>query len=111
MSRVRPHPPGWNQRAHPCVVPTTVTVAVDIDRYIARNQPGWARLEELTSGARRGIGSLAPDELEELVQLYQRVSSQLSYVRTYYQDPTLTTRLTRIVAAANGVIYGKRART
>lgn len=84
---------------------------MDIDRYIARNQQGWARLEQLTSQARRGIRSLAPAELEELVQLYQRVSSQLSYVRTFYHDPALTTRLTRIVAAANGVIYGKRART
>jgi uncharacterized membrane protein SpoIIM required for sporulation len=84
---------------------------VDIDRYIARNQAGWSRLEALTTQARRGVGNLAPSELDELVQLYQRVSSQLSYVRTYYRDPALTARLTRIVASANGVVYGKRART
>jgi uncharacterized membrane protein SpoIIM required for sporulation len=84
---------------------------VDIDRYIARNQPGWDRLEQLTKQARHGISSLAPTELDELVQLYQRVSSQLSYARTYFRDPVLINRLTRIVAAANGVIYGKRART
>jgi len=84
---------------------------VDIDRYIAKNQPSWSRLEQLTAQARSGVAKLSPAELEELVQLYQRVSSQLSYVRTYYRDTSLTTRLTRIVAAANGVVYGKRARS
>lgn len=84
---------------------------MDIDRYIARNEAGWNRLEQLTASARRGVSGLSPAELDELVQLYQRVSSQLSYVRTYYRDSPLVARLTRIVASANGVVYGKRART
>jgi uncharacterized membrane protein SpoIIM required for sporulation len=84
---------------------------VDIDRYIARNQPTWDRLEYLVGRARTGIGRLGPTEVEELVQLYQRTSAHLSYVRTYLREPTLTARLTRLVATANGVIYGKRART
>src|SRR5262245_51738010 len=99
------------RRVSHLLVPTTVTVAVDIDRYMARNEPGWTRLEHLTAEARRGVGRLSPAGLHELVQLYQRVSSQLSYVRTYYRDSPLTARLTRIVASANGVVYGKRART
>jgi uncharacterized membrane protein SpoIIM required for sporulation len=84
---------------------------VDIDGYIARNDPTWRRLEQLTRQARRGVARLAPTELDELLQLYQRVSAQLSYARTYYRDPALTARLTRLVAAASGVIYGKRARS
>lgn len=84
---------------------------MDIDRYIARNEPTWLRLDELTRQARRRVGSLAPDELEELVQLYQRTSAQLSYVRTYLRDPTLISRLTRLVASANGVLYGKRTKS
>jgi uncharacterized membrane protein SpoIIM required for sporulation len=39
------------------------------------------------------------------------VSAQLSYARTNYGDPALTARLTRLVAAASGVIYGKRSRS
>jgi uncharacterized membrane protein SpoIIM required for sporulation len=93
------------------VIPLRYWATVDIDRYIARNQPGWDRLEQLTKAARQGIATLSPGELDELVQLYQRVSAQLSYARTYYRDPGLVTRLTRIVASANGVIYGKRARS
>lgn len=84
---------------------------MDIDRYIARNQGTWNRLAELTQQARRRVGSLSPAELEELVQLYQRTSSHLSYARTYLREPTLISRLTRLVAEANGVIYGKKAKS
>ncbi len=84
---------------------------MDIDRYIARNEPTWLELDALTRRAHRGIAGLAPAEIEQLVQLYQRTSSHLSYVRTNFAEPALTARLTRLVAAANGVIYGKRAKT
>lgn len=84
---------------------------MDIDRYIARNEPTWLRLADLTTRARRSMSSLSPPEVEELVQLYQRVSAHLSYVRTYLRDPVLISRLTQLVATANGVLYGKRART
>src|SRR4051794_11739091 len=83
---------------------------VDIDRYIARNQPTWARLAELTRRARRQVASLSPAELDELIQLYQRTSAPPSYARPYFPDQSLTTRLPRLVADAAGVIYGKRTR-
>lgn len=57
------------------------------------------------------MSKLTPDEIDELVQRYQQASAQLSYARTYYRDPSLDARLTRLVAAASGVIYGKRARS
>lgn len=84
---------------------------MDIDRYIARNQPTWDRLAVLTAQARRGVRRVPPDQVDELVQLYQRVSAHLSHARTYYGDSSLTLRLTALVAGAGGVIYGKRART
>lgn len=84
---------------------------MDIDRYIARNQDSWARLDALCSRARRSPAELAPAELEELVSLYQRSSSQLSFARTQYGDAALTARLTRLVATANASIYGRRTRS
>ncbi len=84
---------------------------MDIDRYIASHQSSWDRLASLTATARRGVRRLEPGQLDELVALYQRASTHLSYVRTNYDNPALTARLTRLVAAASGVIYGKRART
>lgn len=84
---------------------------MDIDRYLARNQAAWSRLQALTRRARGGASRLSAEELDELVRLYQRTSSHLSYVRTYYRDAGLTARLTTLVAEAGAVIYGARAGT
>lgn len=84
---------------------------MDIDRYIARHQPTWDRLDDLTRRARRKVGDLSTDELDELVACYERTSSHLSYARTYLRNPALVGRLTALVGSANGVIYGKRPRT
>ena len=82
---------------------------MDIDRYLVLHQPEWDRLADLTSRARRQRRALGGAEIDELVALYQRVSSQLSHVRTAYRDPDLEARLTRLVAAASSAIYGQRA--
>jgi uncharacterized membrane protein SpoIIM required for sporulation len=87
-----------------------VQATVDIDRFIARNAPAWHRLQELTSRARRRLSGMEPAELDELVGLYQRVSSHLSHARTAYRDPSLTIRLSRLVSEASGVIYRGRSR-
>jgi uncharacterized membrane protein SpoIIM required for sporulation len=84
---------------------------VDIDRYIASNAPVWDRLAQLTVRAERGAGRLDAAELEELVQLYQRVATHLSYVRTYYRDAALTAKLSGLVARSGAVVYGARPRT
>lgn len=83
---------------------------VDVDRFILRNQAGWARLEQLSSAARTRRG-LTPVEVEELVQLYQRTSTHLSHARTERADPALVVRLTRLVAGAGNVLYGARSRS
>jgi uncharacterized membrane protein SpoIIM required for sporulation len=83
---------------------------VDIDRFIARNQPAWQRLDELSGRAARRRTRLAPAEVDELVDAYQRVSSHLAHARVAYGDPALTARLTRLVGRANGVIYPSAAR-
>jgi len=84
---------------------------MDLDAYLAANQPVWDRLAGLTGRAGRRVGRLSSSELEELVGLYQRVSTHLSYARTYYRDPALTASLTRLVAQAGAVVYGSRPRT
>ena len=81
---------------------------MDVDRFIVTNQPAWLRLEQLTKAS---PGSLSPDEVEEMVQLYQRASTHLSHARTERADPALVARLTRLVARAAGRIYGTRSRS
>ena len=84
---------------------------MDIDRFLATNQPVWDRLAALCSAAERGIGGLRATDLDELVRLYQRTSAHLSYARTYFADPALTARLTALVGRANAIVYGTRPRT
>ncbi len=57
------------------------------------------------------MGRLSAAELEELVRLYLRVSTHLSYARTFYRDPALTASLTARVARSGAVVYGTRSRT
>lgn len=84
---------------------------MDIDRYIASNGPVWERLAQLVARAQRGPGRLDAAELDELVRLYQRVATHLSYARTYYRDPALTAKLSGLVARSGAVVYGTRPRT
>lgn len=84
---------------------------MDLDRFLATNQPVWDRLGTLAKKANRGVGRLSAEEIDELVRLYQRTSSHLSYVRTYYRDPALTTTLTGLVATAGAVVYGTRPKS
>jgi uncharacterized membrane protein SpoIIM required for sporulation len=84
---------------------------MDIDRFIATHAATWQRLGDLTHRAGRGVGRLEAAELDELVHLYQRTSTHLSFARTYYGDPALVSRLTGVVARAGAVVYGTRPRT
>jgi len=81
---------------------------MDIDAFVVRNQGAWHRLGELTSLARKPR-SLSPDQLDELVQLYQRTSAQLADARvTYSGDAALLARLTLLVTDAHSVLYSQR---
>jgi len=84
---------------------------VDLDRFVATNQPVWDRLDALAGRAAGGAERLAPAELDELVGLYQRVATHLSLARTTYRDPSLTASLTNLTARAGSVLYGIRPRT
>lgn len=84
---------------------------MDIDRFVASNQPLWDRLGELTKRGGHGPRSMRAAEIDELIRLYQRTSTHLSYARTYYRDPALVARLTGLVAAAGAVVYGTRPRS
>lgn len=84
---------------------------MDLDRFLATNQPLWDRLGVLAAKGSRGASRLSASEIDELVRLYQRTSSHLSYVRTYYRDPALTARLTGLVATAGAIVYGTRPKS
>jgi uncharacterized membrane protein SpoIIM required for sporulation len=84
---------------------------MDVDRFIATNEGAWLRLGALVRRARRSARGLAPDEVDELVQLYQLTSTHLSHARAVYGDSGLNGRLNRLVAEANAVVHGSRSST
>ena len=84
---------------------------MDVDRFITTHQASWTRLEQLTAAARGGGRRLTPADVDELVQLYQRASTHLSHARTERADPALVAKLTSVVGAAAGVLYGARSRS
>jgi uncharacterized membrane protein SpoIIM required for sporulation len=74
---------------------------VDVDAYVAAHRGEWQRLDALL-GHRR----LSGDEVDELVWLYQRVTTHLSVVRSASPDPALVGRLTSLVARARAKVTG-----
>ena len=78
------------------------TVLVDLDSYLLRHGPEWDRLTELTRQRRKLSGA----EADELVELYPRVATQLSVIRSTASDPVLEARLSALVASARSIVTG-----
>ncbi|RNL81538.1 stage II sporulation protein M [Halostreptopolyspora alba] len=75
---------------------------MDLDVYAAAHRSDWDRLNQLVRRRRRLTGA----EVDELVELYQRVSTHLSVVRSSGQDPALASWLSGLVARARSVVTG-----
>ena len=78
---------------------------MDVDAFVLAHSPAWDRLEELTRRRRTLTGA----EIDELVDLYQRVSTHLSMVRSATSDAVLVGRLSGLIARARAAITGERA--
>jgi uncharacterized membrane protein SpoIIM required for sporulation len=78
---------------------------VDADAFVLAHRPMWDRLEALVKRRRRLTGA----EVDELVDLYQRVSTHLSMVRTASSDSVLIGRLSGLVAQARSAVTGAHA--
>lgn len=86
-------------------------LTIDVDDYISRNEATWARLDDLSRRAAAEPRQLSGREVDELVRLHLRVSSQLSTVRTHLQDDELAAYLSALVGRSNAVVHGTRPRS
>ncbi len=75
---------------------------MDIDAFVTAHRPVWDRLEYLV----KHRSSLTGEEVDELVDLYQRVSTHLSIVRSSSTDAMLAGRLSALVARARSAVTG-----
>jgi uncharacterized membrane protein SpoIIM required for sporulation len=78
---------------------------VDVDAFVLAHRATWDRLERLVKNRRRLTGT----EVDELVELYQRVSTHLSMLRSASSDSALIGRLSTLVARARAVVTGAHA--
>lgn len=78
---------------------------MDIDAFVAAHRPTWDRLEHLI----RNRSTLTGQEVDELVDLYQRVATHLSIVRSGSTDQLLVGRLSALVARARSAVTGAHA--
>ena len=78
---------------------------MDVDAFVLAHRPTWERLEQLLKRRRQLSGA----EVDELVDLYQRVSTHLSMVRSASTDAVLIGRLSGLVARARSAVTGAHA--
>ncbi len=78
---------------------------MDVDAFVLAHRSTWDRLDQLIKRRRRLSGA----EIDELVELYQRVSTHLSMVRSASSDSVLVGRLSSLVARARSAVTGAHA--
>lgn len=79
---------------------------MDLDAYVAARSRYWGRLEELAKRRR-----LTGAEGDELLDLYQRVSTDLSVVRSATPDPSVVAYLSMLLTRARVSMVATRTTT
>lgn len=77
---------------------------MDLDAYVEAHRPEWERLKQLAGTRRLGVA-----ESDELLDLYQRTATHLSYIRSTAPDPTVTQYLSTILSKARARAIGNRS--
>lgn len=76
---------------------------MDLDAYVGAHQGEWRELEQLVSRS-----SLSAAESDRLLDLYQRVGTHLSVLRSSAPDPALVVSLSSLLARARRRTAGTR---
>ena len=79
---------------------------MNIQRWVARRESSWRRLDNLLSRAeRQGLTSLTTDEIKTIASLYRSVSADLARGRTNQVGETLIQDLQLLTSRSYGQIY------
>jgi len=78
---------------------------MDVDAFVLAHRDSWDRLERLVKKRRHLTGA----EIDELVELYQRVSTHLSMLRSGSSDSALVGSVSSLVARARAAVTGAHA--
>jgi uncharacterized membrane protein SpoIIM required for sporulation len=80
---------------------------VELDVFVSQHSGEWARLEQLIHAA-SSPRRLSGDDVDELVDLYQRTATHLSVVQSSGGDAVLVGRLSSLVARGRNAVTGTR---
>ncbi|MFB2918110.1 stage II sporulation protein M [Aerosakkonema funiforme] len=79
---------------------------MNIQRWIARREPDWKRLDALLKKVeKKGLKSLQAVQIKELASLYRSVSADLARSRTHQVGNTLVQDLQILTSRAYNLIY------
>lgn len=79
---------------------------MNIQRWIARREPNWKRLDALLKQVeKKGLKSLQAADIRELASLYRSVSADLARARTNQVGNTLVQDLQRLTSRSYSQIY------
>jgi uncharacterized membrane protein SpoIIM required for sporulation len=85
---------------------------MNVQRWIARREPNWRRLEAILQQVeKKGLKSLPASEIRELASLYRSVSADLARARTNSLGNTLIQDLQRLTSRSYSQIYQGSRRT
>ncbi|MCL2387717.1 MAG: stage II sporulation protein M [Defluviitaleaceae bacterium] len=77
--------------------------------FIARNEENWKALEvfndRLRSTGRRGVKSLAAEEVREFARLFRLAGHHLAYAKTHFPAGSTVPYLNRVVGVAHNFFY------
>ena len=79
---------------------------MNIQRWIARKEANWKRLNKLLQQAeKKGLQSLKASEIQELASLYRSVSADLARAKTYKVGDILVKDLQKLTSRSYNQIY------
>lgn len=82
---------------------------VNLEQFVARERPGWERLEAMLRRlAEDPWRSLPWEEVRELERLYQRAAADLARLSTYAAEPEARRYLENLVARGHAEIHSTR---
>lgn len=81
---------------------------MDLDRYLATHEASWRQLEAICARSGSRKLSLNAQDLTTLLDGHQRVSAQLSFVRTHLPSREVEERLSTVLAQTSALIFEQR---
>lgn len=82
---------------------------VNLESFIARERPGWERLDALLRALAEDPWQLPLENARELDLLYQRAAADLARLATFAAEPEARRYLENLVARGHAEIHGVRA--